>query len=142
MNHYIRPVGKTTSLHSFEERQSIREILPENLTGVNLVKCDRREDGTTVGMFDVDGYYRLPEQELSVRQIRRYDVKSSEEARARALVDGLEFGLMVEMLISEPAPCNLRNTQTHPYTFEELTQNIHRINPRIIKAARSLLKLK
>lgn len=82
-----------------------RSEFPESLVGVPIIRAIR-EDGTTVGIRAVDGYYQL-EKGVKVRQIREYDVNTDEEAVRRAKTDGLVQGIMVEQYMSELEPCVL-----------------------------------
>jgi len=56
-------------------------------------------------MHAVDGYYKVGTSEI--RQIRTYDVKTSEEARLRAIEDGLTRGILVEQYLGEKEQCAL-----------------------------------
>jgi hypothetical protein len=83
--------------------------LPEILIGIPEIYRDKRENGTTSGMRAVDGYYRVKEGEMPVRQINVYDEKTDEKALERAKADGLLRPLLIEIVLGEPQPCTLFN---------------------------------
>ena len=87
----------------------LREEFPECLIGVKETICDPRPDGTTRGMHAVDGYYRISDNEASIREIKIYDVKTAEEAHERAKKDGLIKGIMIEFFFSEIQPGVLKS---------------------------------
>ena len=78
--------------------------VPEISVGAIPIIKANREDGTTVGIRAVDGYYHVKEEETPVRQIREYDVKTDEEAVEGARGDGLVRAIMVEAYMTEFQP--------------------------------------
>jgi len=87
-----------------------REFLPEDLRGVPYIPLESGRAGKP-GVKCVDGYYKVPGSEnCSIRQIREYDVSSEEAAVEMAKKDGLIKGIMVETILTEAMPCNLRSS--------------------------------
>lgn len=79
--------------------------VPEISVGAIPIIKANREDGTTIGIRAVEGYYQVKEGEMPVRQIREYDVKTDEDAVQRARKDGLVRVIIVETCMTELQPC-------------------------------------